>query len=91
MKTEFSPTATPASTVERPSTNESGPEPVPFDVFPYHVGEANAQRARTVHLDSSARRASSRTRSTDCPDCSGATVNGAGLYACTACPWSGSR
>ena len=91
MKTEFSPTATPTPTVERPSTDEPDPDPVAFDVFPYHVGEANAQRARTVHLGSSARRASSRPRSFDCPDCGGATVNGAGLYACTVCPWTGSR
>lgn len=91
MKTEFSPTATPESPVERPSPNGTDPDPVPFDVFPYHVGEASAQQSRGVRLDSSARRGLSQSRSTDCPDCAGATVNGAGLYACTECPWIGSR
>ncbi|MFC4543462.1 hypothetical protein ACFO5R_16140 [Halosolutus amylolyticus] len=27
--------------------------------------------------------------STDCPNCSGETIDGAGLFACTDCEWTG--
>ncbi|AHG01050.1 hypothetical protein HALLA_14310 [Halostagnicola larsenii XH-48] len=68
-------------------------------LFPYDAPEFEhiPETARLIRFTKSARgilRSSDgqagRDGSTACPDCGTETINGAGLFACSRCEWSGS-
>ncbi|WP_156184123.1 hypothetical protein [Halostagnicola sp. A56] len=83
------------------SERASGPDRAARDTGPFPYAGSESERAletalptrfaarslRTLH--SSAGRAGP-AGSTACPECGTETVNGAGLFACSQCDWSGS-
>lgn len=90
MTANLSYAAKPNATAEPTPTTDD--DQVPFDVFPYHVSESSANPAPELERNRSRLpRHPRRIGHADCPACGGETMNGAGLYTCTDCSWTGSR
>ncbi|MHC3437316.1 hypothetical protein ACYJ1Y_04250 [Natrialbaceae archaeon A-gly3] len=73
-----------------PESGESPTEPT-IDVFPYQGERADVSLpSRTAFgVLSSSDGTVGRPGETTCPSCSGETINGVGLFACTDCEWVG--
>ncbi len=73
----------------RPDESSTNDRPFPYDGDERGLTLPQAN-ARGVLRPDNPTGAVGAAGSTDCPDCGGETVNGAGLFACADCAWSGS-
>lgn len=69
------------------STEESGTEPFPYG--PDRTGFLPTATARGVLRSREQSGAIGAAGSTNCPACGSETIDGAGLFACTDCEWTG--
>ena len=69
------------------STTQTAPEPFPYESD--RTGFLPKRTARGVLRSRSPGEAIGAGGSTDCPACGAETIDGAGLFACTDCDWTG--
>lgn len=89
----MTPELEPPNARPQPTPNESTTDakPVPTEIFPYDpADDATPLPVPTSRGVLSAEDGpTGRPGETSCPACSGETINGAGLFTCTDCPWHG--